>query len=118
MSGLLKSRKFQGWFFLGSLNGLLPCGLVYLALISSVATGSVSGGALYMLFFGAGTLPAMMAVGFFKTWFTPTLRTRFHQITPVFIAVAGIWLLVRGVLIEYPTNGNSVSNQITICHGK
>ena len=118
MSGLLKSRKLTGFFFLGSSNGLLPCGLVYLALISSVATGSVYGSALYMLFFGLGTLPAMMAVGFFKNWFTPTLRTRFHQITPIFIAVAGIWLLVRGVLIEYPTNQTSHGNPITICHGK
>jgi sulfite exporter TauE/SafE len=118
MSVMLRSRKMHGWLVLGSLNGLLPCGLVYLALISSFATGSSSGGAFYMFVFGMGTLPAMMAVGFFKNWFTPAIRTKFHKITPVFIAFAGIWLLFRGVLIQYPKGDHSPTDQITICHGK
>ncbi|HEV7380931.1 MAG TPA: sulfite exporter TauE/SafE family protein, partial [Dyadobacter sp.] len=74
MSDMLRSRKMSSWFLLGSFNGLLPCGMVYLALISSVATGSMAGGGLYMLLFGLGTMPMMMAVGFFKQWFTPSLR--------------------------------------------
>ncbi|MCE6992609.1 sulfite exporter TauE/SafE family protein [Dyadobacter sp. CY323] len=115
MSALLQSRKMHGWFFLGMLNGLLPCGLVYLALTSSIATGSISGSAFYMFIFGAGTLPAMMAVGFFKNWITPAIRTKLHQITPVFIACAGIWLLYRSTLVQYP---KTPAQEITICHGK
>ena len=64
MSQMLHSRKMFGWLMLGMLNGLLPCGLVYLALISSVATGSVAGGSTFMLLFGIGTLPMMMTIGF------------------------------------------------------
>lgn len=115
MSALLHSRNMHGLFFLGMLNGMLPCGLVYLALASSIATGSISGGAFYMFIFGTGTLPAMMAVGFFKNWITPAIRTRFHQITPVFIACAGIWLLYRSTLIQYPKTS---APEITICHGE
>jgi len=115
MSALLKSRKIHGWFFLGILNGLLPCGLVYLALTSSIATGSISGGALYMFIFGLGTLPAMMAVGFFKNCVTPAIRAKFHQITPIFIACAGLWLLYRSTLISYPKEPVA---EITVCHGK
>ena len=116
MGEMLRTRSIHGWFFLGILNGLLPCGMVYLALISSVATGSIAGSGIYMLLFGMGTLPMMMAVGFFKQWLTPALRSRMRQITPVALAVAGIWLVARGVMIEYPTEQSS--GQITICHGK
>ena len=115
---MLKSRKMHGWLLLGMLNGLLPCGMVYLALISSVATGSILGGGLFMFLFGAGTLPMMMTVGFFKNWFTPALRTRMRKLTPVMLVVAGIWLVGRGVFIEYPSGKVGSSSEITICHGK
>ena len=118
MSQMLKSRKMHGWFLLGILNGLLPCGMVYLALVSSVATGSILGGGLFMFLFGAGTLPMMMTVGFFKNWFTPALRTRMRKLTPVMLVVAGIWLVGRGVFIEYPSGKVGSSSEITICHGK
>ncbi|WP_229217087.1 sulfite exporter TauE/SafE family protein [Dyadobacter luteus] len=118
MGDMLRSRKMYSWFLLGSFNGLLPCGMVYLALISSVATGSMVGGGLYMLLFGIGTMPMMMAVGFFKQWFTPTLRTRIRKLTPIMLAVAGVWLVVRGVMIQYPSSSAPASSQITICHGK
>lgn len=117
MSEMLRSRKMHGWLMLGILNGLLPCGLVYLALISSVATGSTVGGGIYMLLFGVGTLPAMMAVGFFRQCFTPALRTRMHKLTPVVLSVAGIWLIARGVFIEYPSAGG-VAASIPVCHGR
>lgn len=118
MSALLKSRKIHGWFLLGTLNGLLPCGLVYLALMSSIATGSITGAALFMFIFGIGTLPAMMAVGFFKNWITPLIRSKFHQFTPVFLAFAGIWLLYRSSLIQLPKDRGPIPKEITICHGK
>lgn len=118
MSEMLRSRKMHGWLGLGILNGLLPCGMVYLALISSVATGSIFGGGIYMLLFGIGTLPMMMTVGFCKNWFTPALRSRMRKLTPVMLAVAGIWLVGRGIFIEYPLVGSGSSAEITICHGK
>jgi len=118
MAEMLRSRKLQSWFLLGILNGLLPCGLVYMALISSVATGIAVDGGLYMLMFGIGTLPAMMAVGFFKQWFTVSLRTRMRKLTPVILVAAGILLIARGLLIQHPENNSADSNGITICHGR
>ncbi|PJG59225.1 sulfite exporter TauE/SafE family protein [Aeromonas cavernicola] len=47
----------------GMVWGWLPCGLVYSMLTWSAAAGSVSGGALTMLFFGLGTLPTLFALG-------------------------------------------------------
>ncbi|MCL1112837.1 sulfite exporter TauE/SafE family protein [Shewanella basaltis] len=47
----------------GMVWGWLPCGLVYSTLTWSVASGSVIQGALIMLAFGLGTLPALFAAG-------------------------------------------------------
>ncbi|TDB61198.1 sulfite exporter TauE/SafE family protein [Arundinibacter roseus] len=118
MAGMLHRRSLSGWIALGMLNGLLPCGMVYLAVVSSVAMGSAFNGALYMFTFGMGTLPAMMAVGFFKQWFTPSLRSRFRRMTPVFMAIAGIWLVVRGLAIQLPTAlpSNGSTTEIPVCH--
>lgn len=117
MARLLHSQSMPGWAGLGMLNGLLPCGLVYLALVSAVAAGSAWQGALYMFLFGVGTLPAMMAVGFFKQWFTPGLRTRVRRLTPLLMAVAGVWLVARGLMIQVPVNFFGAPAEIPVCHG-
>lgn len=48
-------------FGLGLANGLLPCGMVYLALIGTLAVPGAAASALYMVAFGLGTLPALVA---------------------------------------------------------
>jgi sulfite exporter TauE/SafE len=118
MGQMLHSRKMHGMLLLGILNGLLPCGMVYLALISSMATGSMAGSGVYMFLFGIGTLPMMMAVGFFKQWFSPNFRTRLRKLTPILMATVGIWLVVRGLFIQFPSSSSIKSGEITICHGK
>ena len=62
-------------YLFGTVWGWLPCGLVYTALIWSVTAGSAKDGALLMLAFGAGTLPAMMLAGILTGWFTSLIRS-------------------------------------------
>lgn len=50
-------------FPLGFFWGWLPCGLVYSTLSWAASSGSAQNGALIMLGFGLGTLPAMLTVG-------------------------------------------------------
>jgi sulfite exporter TauE/SafE len=57
----LAARR-PGGFTLGLLLGLLPCGFLYAAVAAAAATGSAAGGALAMASFGAGTVPALVAV--------------------------------------------------------
>lgn len=59
----LPVRTVAQAFPLGVLWGWLPCGLVYSALATALGSGSVAGGALAMLAFGAGTLPNLLAAG-------------------------------------------------------
>ncbi len=67
-------------YLLGLLWGWLPCGLVYAVVAWSLTTGNAYDGAMLMLGFGLGTLPAMLIAGkvfsFFKGWVqSPLVRT-------------------------------------------
>ena len=57
LAKLLSVQNNGSAFRIGLLNGLLPCGLVYLALAGSITTGSYLMGTLYMTAFGFGSLP-------------------------------------------------------------
>jgi uncharacterized protein len=110
----LKKTGLLSMLLLGMLNGAIPCGMVYMALMSSAATGSTWGGGAFMALFGLGTMPAMLTLGIAKQQFTPRLRTRIRKLTPLLIAIAGIWLMARGVMTSYPDHSKPAAG-ITIC---
>ena len=56
---LFGSQSLKALFGIGLLNGLLPCGFVYLALAASLTAAGPLQGAAYMALFGAGTVPAI-----------------------------------------------------------
>ena len=60
---LLPVKNIFQAFLVGLLWGWLPCGLVYSAVVWSLSTSSPINGALLMLFFGLGTLPALLTIG-------------------------------------------------------
>lgn len=65
---LLPARNAGHALVLGLVWGWLPCGLVYTALAWALASGSAARGALLMLGFGLGTLPALMTMGMAGSW--------------------------------------------------
>ncbi|MGV3559005.1 sulfite exporter TauE/SafE family protein [Larkinella arboricola] len=115
MSRFLQSPTLGAFAGLGFLNGLLPCGFVYVALTGAVTTGSAVGGAAYMGLFGLGTVPALMLVRFVPDLFPVTLRRRFTAFMPVLTVALGVLLLVRGV---YPsTVADRAGHEVPLCHG-
>lgn len=101
VSHLIVSRMQSGRnvdvFIIGLLNGLLPCALVYAALVTAFASGSVLNSMVFMLFFGFGTLPAMWGVLFFSQWITQAIRQRLNAIFPLMYVLMGILLIARGI---------------------
>ena len=65
LNRLLPIRSMSACLGVGALWGWLPCGLVYNAALYALSSGSASQGALYLLAFGLGTLPNLLAMGFF-----------------------------------------------------
>ena len=78
-------------FVLGAVWGWLPCGLVYSTLIVSVSSGGAADGAIYMIVFGIGTLPSVMATGIiagFMIWLSRL---------PYFKKSAGMFIILMGI---------------------
>ena len=65
---LIQKHSLSSFYFLGVLNGLLPCGLVYVFAISASSTRSVVWGAFVMFIFGLCTIPACFFLRIFY-WF-------------------------------------------------
>jgi sulfite exporter TauE/SafE len=84
---------------LGMANGLLPCGPVYaMALLAATASSPLKGG-LIMLFFGLGTLPAMMGMGFVSARLSVSLRKRLYRFAAILIIIIGLQQIMRGLAL-------------------
>jgi uncharacterized protein len=87
-------------FTMGALNGLLPCGVVYLALVGAVGTGSIFGGALYMFLFGLGTAPLLITLGLLGT--QVSFLRRHQYVLRYGTAVLALILILRGMNLGLP----------------
>lgn len=92
LQGLRKGNLFP----LGMAMGLIPCGLVYAAGASAAAAGDAFSGALVMLAFGLGTIPALMAVGLSANAIPATVRNRLFRAATVLVVLLGIVTVYRG----------------------
>lgn len=86
-------------FIIGLLNGLLPCGFVYVGLAGAVTTGSILQSGLFMTLFGLGTLPAMMAMALAPEFISLKWRQRINNWIPYLAASFGIYLIIRGIVV-------------------
>lgn len=114
MGNYLFDKKPYRLFFAGLLNGLLPCGLVYFALLGAVATGTSLEGGIFMTGFGLGTLPLLLTSLFFSKYFSKKINTKtilfqkLKNIYPYTFILMGIWFFGMGII--------SWQNGIVNCH--
>ena len=94
---LLKSESLLGFYLLGMLNGLLPCGFVYFFAITAASTASPVYGALVMFIFGLSTLPALFSLGFFVGLFKRfKFRHIMTQLAALSVIIYGCYTLYNG----------------------
>ena len=99
---LIKRKSTISLFLLGMVNGLLPCGAVYFALLGSLVYGGLWEGALFMAVFGLGTLPAMATITYFASSISISLREKFRKASPVILVLFGSLFIVRGMNLDIP----------------
>lgn len=88
---------------IGLLWGWLPCGLVYTMVVTAAVTGGAVSGALWMLAFGLGTIPALWLASMTAGQLLAGPRAdRFRQAAGGLILVFGLWGLARAVGIAPP----------------
>ena len=109
---LLGSQSLFSFYLLGMLNGLLPCGFVYVFAITAASTGSAFWGAFVMLIFGLSTIPALFSLGFFVGIFKQSnLRDLFIKLASILVIGFGFYIAYLGY--EYLTDP---SKSILSCH--
>ncbi len=102
MGHFLQRSGLPAQYALGVCNGLVPCGLVYLAIIGAANTGTPWSGAGFMLAFGLGTLPLLSAslyAGRRLLTFRPDTLNRW---TPVIMLATAVILIWRGWTAHVP----------------
>lgn len=98
----LKSKRNDTFFTIGFLNGYLPCGLVYMAILGAITTSNPLVGSLYMFLFGLGTVPLMSLVVYLGNFANGLFRKRIQKIIPVVVVVIGILFVLRGLELNIP----------------
>ncbi len=99
---LFSNRSYKSLLGIGLLNGLLPCGLVYVAIAGAINTNQVVSGALFMVLFGLGTIPMMVLVSLTGNLISTKLRTGMRKAVPYFIVLLGILFILRGLSLGIP----------------
>lgn len=117
---LIKAKKLRSLFFIGLLNGFLPCGLVYLALTSAMVSADPLSGSMFMLFFGLGTFPLMFGTVLIGNYLSQSIRARMQHAVPIFLFFMAILLILRGMELGIPFispgTDDGHPSQVTGCH--
>jgi sulfite exporter TauE/SafE len=102
LKNLFTTKSFFGVFFIGLLNGLLPCGPLYFAVIISAGTGNVVESVLFMILFGLGTIPLLLAVTLLGNFVSVSLRNKINNFIPVIMVIMGLLFILRGLSLGIP----------------
>lgn len=105
-------------YLIGALNGLLPCGLVYTAIAGAMMSGKPLQGAGYLVAFGLGTLPLMLATTVLGQFVPSTWRAQLRRWTPALLLAMGLLFLFRGLGVAPPDTFRfwEIGQQTPNCH--
>jgi len=116
---LLKGSGVNTSFFIGLLNGLLPCGLVYMAVVGALSTGGIGSGMAYMALFGLGTVPLMLATGLAGNFAGIKFRTALRKAYPAFLVLFAVLFIFRGLNFHVPGDfffWAKMGDEMPMCH--
>jgi uncharacterized protein len=94
--------SLTGLLLAGVMNGLLPCGLVYIALSSTIALPHTTDAVLLMYIFGAGTLPMLVGLTVVRNKVSFLQRFKIRRFVPVLMFLFGCLFVLRGMNLGIP----------------
>jgi hypothetical protein len=101
-----KERPFMP-FLMGSATFFLPCGFTQALQLYVLGTGSATTGALVMLAFSLGTLPALLALGAATTYSKGNFGRRLLKFSGALVLVLGLYNFNNSfTILGLPTPGN------------
>jgi len=107
------AKKTGRWklILLGALNGILPCGMVYMGLVNALLSPTPFFGMVAMIAFGVGTLPVMVVIVVMTNDISIRLRKRFSASVPYVLTLLGALIILRGANLGIPYISPSISQQ-------
>ena len=107
---LKRDNNAASLYLFGILNGLLPCGLVYMAIASALIIGGPLESGIFMAAFGMGTLPLMALLMLTGHLISFSLRSKMKKAIPYFVGFIAILMILRGLNLGIPFISPAFSN--------
>jgi len=99
---VIKKKSPSSHLLIGLINGLLPCGFVYVGIFASLALGDALQGMLFMTMFGLGTTPAMISASFAANFISIKARQKINRLIPIFACILAVIFILRGLNLGIP----------------
>jgi hypothetical protein len=99
---LFKKGSLSSLFFIGILNGFLPCGFVYVGIAGALVSGEMFSGIFYMALFGLGTMPVMFGTSLAGNFVSLNIRQKISKAIPYFAAMIAVLFILRGLNLDIP----------------
>ena len=90
----------RGPFYVGLLNGLMPCGPLQAMQIYALGTGSFLAGAASMFVFSLGTVPLMFGFGAISSFLSSRFTHKMMKVSAMLVMVLGFVMLNRGFALS------------------
>lgn len=108
----LNKDKVEYSFYIGFLNGFVPCGMVYMAALGAMSQPNFIDSTLFMLFFGLGTLPLMSVFLFTAGYFKSAFQKHAPKLRMAAFLIVGLFMIWKGTShfndsIEAPKEGEA-----------
>ena len=115
-SFLIQKKNTGSLILLGALNGLLPCGLTFIALTSCLILPDAWDGFYFMVIFGAGTLPVMLGFLSLVQFLIARFKISFQRVNTIMLIAAGGLLIARVAFMkDHSTVISKTTNAIEVC---
>jgi len=99
---MFKSHSLSGMYIIGILNGLLPCGFVYIGITGAIAVGNAFNGMMFMTMFGLGTFPVMLGASLIGVYINMNIRQKLTRLLPAFSIILAAIFILRGLNLGIP----------------
>jgi uncharacterized protein len=93
-------RQSNSPFYIGLLNGLMPCGPLQAMQLYALSTGSPIKGAISMFLFSVGTVPLMFAFGALSSLLSKKFTSKMMSVSAVLVLVLGIFMFSSGASLS------------------
>lgn len=118
---MFKLHSMASMLIIGVLNGLLPCGFVYIGITGAIAIGSPVESMLFMTMFGVGTIPVMLGTSMIGSVININLRRKLTRLLPAFSIILAAIFILRGLNLGIPYlspkfESKQVQSQDVNCH--